>query len=326
MQIFGFLGSFLGYILWGIFYIFRNFGLSVILFTLIVKLAIFPFNIKQQKSMAGNARMAKKQKELQEKYGNNREKYTEELNKLYEKEGVKPMGGCLTSFIPIIVIFGVFYAVAYPLTNTLHINSDDVNQALVYVNTIPGYTSSVNTTYQQISLLNIFPNIVNTDAIQGIFTPSEISQIQMFVDGFNWGGVNLFAVPKDYGLFSPYILFPALCLVTNLAAQFVMTKMNKSQMQQQQGCMKVMLYVMPLISAYFAYAVPSAVGLYWIVSSVFSLVQSVITGKMFSAEQITAKSEARHAALLFENESKVKYVYAPKSEPVSKNVSKKKKK
>lgn len=325
MQIFGFLGSFLGYILWGIFYIFKNFGLSVILFTLIIKLALFPFSVKQQKSMAGNARMAKKQKELQEKYANNRQKYQEELSKLYEKEGVKPMGGCLTSFIPIIVIFGIFYAVAYPLTNTLHLNSQDVNNALAYVNTIPGYASTANPTYQQISLLNIFPNIVNTDTIQGIFNSAEISQIEMFVSGFNWGGVNLFAVPKDYGFFSPYILFPALCLLTNLAAQFVMTKMN-SQMQQQQGCMKVMLYVMPLISAYFAYAVPSAVGLYWIVSSVFSLVQSVITAKIFSAEQLTAKSEAQHAALLFENESKIKYVYAPKSEPVSAKSNKKKKK
>lgn len=326
MQIFGFLGSFLGYILWGIFYIFKNFGLSVILFTLIIKLALFPFSVKQQKSMAGNARMAKKQKELQEKYGNNRQKYSEELNKLYEKEGVKPMGGCLTSFVPIIVIFGIFYAVAYPLTNTLHISSEDVNSALAYVNTIPGYASSANPTYQEISLLNIFPNIVNTEAIQGIFDASEISTIQTFVSGFNWGGVNLFAVPKDYGFFSPYILFPALCLVSNLAAQFVMTKVNKTQMQQQQGCMKVMLYVMPLISAYFAYAVPSAVGLYWIISSVVSLVQSVITGKLFSPDQLTAKSEARHAALLFENESKIKYVYAPKSEPVSTNVNKKKKK
>ena len=325
MQIFGFLGSFLGYILWGIFYIFKNFGLSVILFTLIIKLALFPFSVKQQKSMAGNARMAKKQKELQEKYANNRQKYQEELSKLYEKEGVKPMGGCLTSFVPIIVIFGIFYAVAYPLTNTLHLNSEDVNNALAYVNTIPGYASSANPTYQQISLLNIFPNIVNTDTIQGIFNPSEISQIEMFVSGFNWGGINLFAVPKDYGIFSPYILFPALCLITNLAAQFVMTKMN-SQMQQQQGCMKVMLYVLPLISAYFAYAVPSAVGLYWIISSVFSLLQSVVTAKLFSAEQLTAKSEAKHAALLFENESRIKYVYAPKGEPVSTNVNKKKKK
>ena len=120
MQIFGFLGSLLGYILWGAFYVIQNFGLSIIVFTLIIKLVLFPFSVKQQKSMAGTARLSKKQKELQEKYANNREKYQEELNKLYEKEGVKPMGGCLTSIVPMLVILGIFYAVAYPLTNTLH--------------------------------------------------------------------------------------------------------------------------------------------------------------------------------------------------------------
>ncbi len=328
MQIFGIFGSLLGYILWGAYYLFRNFGLAVIVFTLIVKLAMFPFSVKQQKSMAGNARLSKKQKELQEKYANNRQKYSEELNKLYEKEGVKPMGGCLTSIVPMLVILGIFYAVAYPLTNTLHLNGEDVKSALAYVNTIPGYASSANPTYQEISLLNIFPNIMNTDTIQSIFDASEISKIEMFMSGFSGFGIDLFTVPQQAGFFSPYIIFPALCLVSNIAAQFVTTKMNKA-MQQQQGCMKVMLYGLPLISAYFAYAVPCAVALYWIVSSVFSLVQSIIIGKVFSADKLTAKSEARHAALLFENEAKVQYVYAPKGDFTAMsnvNTSKKKKK
>ena len=90
MQIFGSIGWLLGFILWGAFYIFKNFGIAIIVFTIIVKAALFPFTLKQQKSMAGSARMAKKQKELREKYGNNRQKLQEEMNKLYEKEGVKP--------------------------------------------------------------------------------------------------------------------------------------------------------------------------------------------------------------------------------------------
>ena len=80
MQIFGFLGSLLGYILWGAFYILKDFGLSIIVFTVIVKLILFPFSVKQQKSMAGTARLSKKQKELQEKYANNRQKLQEETN------------------------------------------------------------------------------------------------------------------------------------------------------------------------------------------------------------------------------------------------------
>jgi YidC/Oxa1 family membrane protein insertase len=311
MQIFGFLGSLLGYILWGAFYILKDFGLSIIVFTLIVKLILFPFSVKQQKSMAGTARLSKKQKELQEKYGNNREKYSEELNKLYEKEGVKPMGGCLTTIIPLIVILGIFYAVAYPLTNTLHLNSEDVNNALSYINTIPGYAASVNPTYQEISLLKIFPNIMNTEAVQGIFNAQEISTIQMFTAGFNTFGVDLLAIPKDYGIFSWYIMFPVLCFASNIGSQLVMTMINKNQMAQQQGCMKVMLFVLPLFSAYIAYTVPAAVAFYWIISAVISLVQSIVLSKIFSPAQLTANSEARHVAAMLENEAKIPYVYAP---------------
>ena len=311
MQIFGFLGSLLGYILWGAFYILKDFGLSIIVFTLIVKLILFPFSVKQQKSMAGTARLSKKQKELQEKYGNNREKYSEELNKLYEKEGVKPMGGCLTTIIPLIVILGIFYAVAYPLTNTLHLNSEDVNNALSYINTIPGYSASVNPTYQEISLLKIFPNIINTEAVQGIFNAQEISTIQMFTAGFNTFGVDLLAIPKDYGIFSWYIMFPVLCFASNIGSQLVMTMINKHQMAQQQGCMKVMLFVLPLFSAYIAYTVPAAVAFYWIISAVISLVQSIVLSKIFSPAQLTANSEARHVAAMLENEAKIPYVYAP---------------
>ena len=114
MQVLGFLGYFLGYLLWALFYVFQNFGIAIIVFTVVIKLVLFPFSIKQQKSMAGTARLSKKQKELQEKYGNNRQLLQEEMNKLYEKEGVKPMGGCLTMIVPMLVLFGVFYAVAYP--------------------------------------------------------------------------------------------------------------------------------------------------------------------------------------------------------------------
>lgn len=311
MQIFGFLGSLLGYILWGAFYILKDFGLSIIVFTLIVKLILFPFSVKQQKSMAGSARLSKKQKELQEKYANNRQKLQEETSKLYEKEGVKPMGGCLTTLIPLLVIFGIFYAVAYPLTNTLHLNGEDVNNALSYINTIPGYSASANPTYQEISLLKVFPNIMNTEAVQGIFNPQEISTIQMFIGGFKPFGVDLLAIPNEFGLFSWYTLFPVFCFASNVGAQLITMRINKNQMAQQQGCMKVMLIGMPLFSAYIAFNVPAAVAYYWIISAVISLVQSIVLGKIFSPAQLTANSEARHAALMFENEAKIPYVYAP---------------
>ena len=332
MQVLGFLGYFLGYLLWALFYVFQNFGIAIIVFTIVIKLVLFPFSIKQQKSMAGTARLSKKQKELQEKYGNNRQLLQEEMNKLYEKEGVKPMGGCLTMIVPMLVLFGVFYAVAYPLTNTLHLSQESVNSALSYVNSIPGYNSGTTvTTYQQVTLLKVFPNIANTAEIQAIFSQAEIDKILHFASGFNlFGVIDLLVIPNSLGLFSPYILFPVFCFLSNVGSQFIMTRVN-TQMQQQQGCMKVVMYLLPLFSAWIAYSVPCAVAFYWIISSLLALVQSIVMAKVFSPVKLTANSEARHVALMFENEAKVPYVYVPQeteknANSNNNNASKKKKK
>ena len=88
MAIFNFFGSILGYLLWFLYTIFRNYGVAIILFTIILKLALFPTSLKQQRSMASQSKLQEKQKELQKKYANNKQKYNDELMKLYEKEGV----------------------------------------------------------------------------------------------------------------------------------------------------------------------------------------------------------------------------------------------
>lgn len=329
MQIFGSIGWLLGFILWGAFYIFKNFGIAIIVFTIVVKAALFPFTLKQQKSMAGSARMAKKQQELREKYGNNRQKLQEEMNKLYEKEGVKPMGGCLTTLIPMIILLGIFYAVAYPLTNTLHIDGAKVSEALQFANSIPGYTHSVgNATYQEVSLLRVFPQIQGY--LTNIFTSAEINSINEFANGFTiFGNVDLLTVPSQCGFWSWYLLFPVLCFLSNVGSSFLMQKLNnQNQAMQQQGCMKVVIYVLPLFSAWIAYSVPAAMSFYWIMSALLSLVQSVIVSKVFSPSHMTANAEARHAALMFETEAKIPAVYAPKRTVQGENLnaSKKKKK
>ncbi|MBQ1975304.1 MAG: YidC/Oxa1 family membrane protein insertase, partial [Ruminococcus sp.] len=266
MQIFGSIGWLLGFILWGAFYIFKNFGIAIIVFTIVVKAALFPFSLKQQKSMAGSARLSKKQKELREKYGNNREKLQEEMNKLYEKEGIKPMGGCMTTIIPMIILLGIFYAVAYPLTNTLHIDGAKVGEALAFANAIPGYTHTVgNATYQEISLLRIFPQIQGYLLNEGVFNAAEIASINEFANGFTiFGGVDLLIVPNQLGFWSWYLLFPVLCFVSNVGSSFIMQKINsQNQAMQQQGCMKAMIYLLPLFSAWIAYSFPAAMSFYW---------------------------------------------------------------
>ena len=79
MDLGNFFGSLLGYLLWPLYIFFRNYGVAIILFTIIVKFLMFPFSIKQQKSMAASSKLQAKQKELQEKYGNDKMKMNGEM-------------------------------------------------------------------------------------------------------------------------------------------------------------------------------------------------------------------------------------------------------
>lgn len=325
-SIFGFFGSIFGYVLWAAYYVTQNFGFAIILFTVIVKLIMFPTSVNQQKSMAGNARLQAKQRELQEKYGNDRNKYNEELSKLYEKEGASPTAGCLTSLLPMLLMLGIFYSVAYPLTNTLHLNAESVDSAISYVNTIPGLSVSTNTIYKQIEFVKIFPSINTTDFITTTFTGAELDKIQNFSQGFNFLGLDLLSSPNSFG-FSSLLLIPILCFLTSLGSQIVTMRLSGNPAAQQQGCMKYMLYGMPLISAYFAYTVPAAVGFYWITSTVIGFFQSLIMNKFYSPAILNAKQEAQHIALLESEEANIKYEYNPVETPETntKNTKKKKK-
>lgn len=327
MQIFGFFGSIMGYLLWALFYVFQNFGVSIIIFTIIIKFVLFPFSIKQQKSMASTARMQKKQKEIREKYANNKQKANEEIQKLYEKEGVSPTGGCLTSIIPMFIMLGIFYCVAYPLTNTLHISQDVVTNATNYINTIPGFSvhsaAATGATYQEINLVRTLAD--SKVLISQLFNAGDAANINMFVNGFNFSGFNLLISPSSQGFMSIYILIPVLCFVTSVATSLITMKINGNS-QSQQGCMKIMFIGLPLFSAWIAYSVPAAVGFYWICNSVFSLVQSLIMGKFYGPAALTAKGEAQHIALLEQQEALVKYEYAPAIRPTDNKNTKKGKK
>lgn len=117
----------LGYLLYFIYkFICSNVGISILIFTFIVKLAMLPIYIKQQKNQAKSAIFMPKVQEIQKKYANNREKQQEELMKL-QQQGYKPMGGCGSMLLSFIVLFGVIDVVYKPLTHIIHMKSDKIN-------------------------------------------------------------------------------------------------------------------------------------------------------------------------------------------------------
>lgn len=308
MDIFNFFGNILGYLLWFFYTLIPNYGIAIILFSLVVKIIIFPFSIKQQKSMAATSKMSIKQKELQKKYGNDKAKLQEETQKLYAKEGVNPASGCLTTMIPFPIMIGLFYTVQNPLANALHLSSEGIAKALTMLKGIPGIGTSFNANYAQIEIVKHFAALKPQLTM---FTGTEINKIDMFSHGFQFLGLNLLDTPSDsanvFGTIfrSNLWIIPVLCLVSSLITQFFMTKFQPG-MQQQQGCMKVMLYGMPLFTAWIACTMPAAVGFYWIISTLFGFVQTLILNIWFSPADLNAKAEAQRIALLEQGEVEVK--------------------
>ena len=324
MNIFGFIGSVFGYVLWFFYELFNNYGVAIILFTIVLKILMFPTSITQQKSAAKSAKLTTKQKELQKKYANDKNKLNEEMSKLYQKEGVNPLGGCLPSLLPMLILFGVYYSVIMPLSNTMHLSTTEVENAVSYLNSIPGLNGSFgNSMYGQIDIINISQTSEGVAYLNQFFNTQDITKIQEFGQSFNFLGLNLLGQPSNG--FSNLILIPALCLITSLGSQLYMMK-HQPSMQTQQGCMKYMLLGMPLFSAWIAYSVPAAVGLYWIASTVIGFVQSVLLQKFFSVDIMGAKEEAQRIALLEIEEKEVKYCYQPKFESSSNNNNNNKKK
>ena len=302
MSIFNFFGSVLGYLLWFLYTVFKNYGIAIILFTIIVKALMFPFSIKSQKSMAAQSRLASKQQELQKKYAKDQMKYNEELQKLYEKEGVNPGGGCLTTLLPFPIMLGIYYSVIYPLSNTLHIAKDTISQATEFVSKIPGIASTNQ--YVELEIVR------NFDALKDhltMFSADDVQKIEFFGKGFKCFDLDLLASPNTSSFASMLWIIPVLALVTYWGQSFVMQKLQPTQQQGAgQGCMKVMMYGMPLLSAYWAYIMPAAVGFYWIISALVGFAQTLITHKYFSPEQVSAKSEASRYVTLLQADRKVK--------------------
>ncbi len=218
----------------------RNYGVAIILFTLIIKVFLFPFFIKQQRSMAATGKLAVKQKELQKRYANDKQRMQIEMQKLYEKEGVNPAGGCSTMILPFIVMFGLYYTVLNPLSNALHLSGDAINKAVDMLEHVPGLGSTFNAQYAQIEIVK---NFANLKPFLTMFNGDEMARLQSFSHGFMFFGLNLLDTPCDaaniFGtLFRSNLwIIPILCLISYILTQYFTMKLQPAAMQQQSAGM-----------------------------------------------------------------------------------------
>ena len=144
------ISSLFGYILNFIYNLLHNYGLSIIIFSVLLKLILLPLSIKQQKTLKKTAKLQGKVKEIQEKYKNDQNKMNQEMMDLYKRENMSPLGGCLSSIIQIVILLAMFLLVRNPLTYMLKTDQNTVNEVTNYIK-IEG--ENIEAAYPQISIL-----------------------------------------------------------------------------------------------------------------------------------------------------------------------------
>lgn len=288
------LGAVLGFILWFFFDLFDSFVPAVFIFVVIIKTISFPFELKSRKAMLKNAKMSAKSQEIQKKYANNRQKMNEELAKLYEKEGFNPLSGCLPQLLPMFVFTGVYGAVFRPLTNLFHVSAEALGSAIEALKAIPGVTGDFGSVYSQLELIKIFPQV--SDKLT-MFTPEQISDILDFNRGFNFFGLDLFAVPMSSGFSTFAWIWPVLSAVTMLFSILISQKMSGSA-PAGPGCAKIVPFMIPLLFVWLTLYAPAALGAYYTAFNLISLIQSVLVANFFGPKALEAKEEAARIARL----------------------------
>ena len=286
----------------------NSYGVALILFTLVIKLIMLPFQMKSKKSMMRMSRVSGQMQELQKRYAKNQAKLQEEMQKLYEEEGVNPMSGCLWSLIPFPILIALYSIIRQPITHVMMLSKDVLQTVvqsaadagvnltnIVMMDKATGTPALKDGLYQLASYGQI--NLVKAVQEMGLSTPEG-----WFDMNYNFLGLDLTATPWEYVknfTFTWAVIGVILIPILAGLSQFVFSKLTmKTQPQADAGggaSMKSMMYMMPLMSVYIAFIMPAALGVYWIAQSVFSLIQEAILNKTFSAK-LSEEEEARFQA------------------------------
>ena len=270
-----------------------SYGISIILFGLVVKLVVLPFQMKSKRSMVRMGRLSSKQQELQKQYAKNQQKYQEELQKLYQEEGINPMGGCLWSFLPLFILIPLNSVIRMPITHFMGLSQeacDALRETAMTLGYTPTMAGSSYGAYEQLGLSQ--------------FISQHWENFQGSYDGlinvnYSFLGLDLSKIPseiiKEGFSFSWAFIGVMLIPIISAVLSYVMSVVTMaSNGQKAQANMKAMNLMMPLMSLYIGFVMPAGLGIYWIANSVFAMVQEALLGKFYT-KKITAEEEERAA-------------------------------
>lgn len=274
MGFLGFLGGPLGWIMDLIYQVVNSYGWAIVLFTVLVRLAMLPFTIKQQKSSARMQAYQPMINEINKKYANDKQKQQEEMLRLQEEYGFSPMAGCLPMLLTMLVLFGVIDVVYKPLQHILRVPVDAINAAMQGMGIANNYMAQ----NAMIAKIQADPTVA-----QQWFSAEQLEKIQSF--NFHFLGIDLSQMPQ-LSLAPetlPLLIFPVLSVLTMFLSNILMTKLSGQEMT---GAMKWMPWIMSFMFVTYSFQVPVAFSLYYTVSNVTMLLQSIFMKMVYDPQKM----------------------------------------
>ncbi len=288
----------MGFIIDFIYDLVQNYGFAIIIFTILIKLILMPLAIKSQKAMRKQQKLQPFMAELNKKYANDKEKLQAETMKLYKENNISMTGGCLPLLIQFPILIGLYRVIQKPLTYLLGVDfavTDAITKATEIV-------AKMKTQY---------PAIIGKLADTPIEQIVKNSQIQLstwsgivngatdpWVVNFGFLGLDLSVIPSvslSYILSGQFanldrvllILIPIIAMLTTWLSMRQSQKMT--QMPDNQAAAdnpaasmgKSMNIMMPIMTGFFSFTLPSGLGLYWIVSNLMQMFQQYIIDLYF---------------------------------------------
>ena len=302
-----------------------SYGWAILLFGLVVKLIMLPFQAKSTHSLMRQTMLQPRQKELEKKYGNDKVKYQEELSKLYTEAKVNPLSGCLWTLLPFPILIALYALVRQPLSKLMGLAAAEVTTLTETLSTMGLYTIPAKTdAYGEMTIANIlsknFSAVVSNPAVAGFADKLKALNFQFL-------GMNMTDKPRlffwrfmdQYGTLAAILLF--LLPFISAALSWLQGKIsasyqpkpdpNDAQAVAQAKSTESMNTFMPLMSVYICFIMPAAMGIYWIEQSVLGIFQTIGLNKLYKASideemrefnEAQAKKEAELAAKRAETE------------------------
>ena len=280
--------------------VFNSYGIALFLFTVVVKIVLFPLNLKGKKSMIKMNVVNAQVQEIQKRCGNDKERYNIELQKFYAENNVNPLGGCGWSLVPIVFLYPLYAIIRRPLKYMMWLTEDAVRAVANALNwTAVRGSEFIVGGYNEL----ILGSMINTGNLDAAKLAVGAAAANVFVINFNFFGVDLSQVPSlmfwnsdkwasgDYWGAIGLFLLPLISAGLSIVSMLVTQKTNQMNRDQEVKMNWSMMLMGPAISLWIGFSMPAGLCIYWISNSLLMMIQEVICGRMLRKDYEAAQKE-----------------------------------